>query len=683
MKSSKQDVRKILVTSALPYGNGPIHLGHAVEYVQTDIFVRFMKLRGHKATYICADDQHGSPIMIAAQNHGVSPESYIDQIRQEHISDFSGLGIGFDHYGQTHCEENRRLCNEIYYAAKDKRLIESRPESQLFDEAKGMFLADRFVKGQCPKCEALNQYGDNCEVCGATYAAHELRNPVSQLSGTTPVLKETVQLYFKLSSMQDFLKTWIENPEHTDPITRNKVLEWHQGNLADWCISRDAPYFGYEIPDLPGKYFYVWLDAPVGYMAATEQWCQLNKKSFADIWRNQADNEYEIYHFIGKDIINFHCVFWPALLSSAGFRAPSSVFVHGFLTVNGKKMSKRDGTFITLENYLAHFSPEYLRYYLASKLSDKPDDLDLNFGDFVARCNTDLVGKLVNIASRTAPFIEQKFDGKLAAHLDDPQQLLLKFAEAGSQIAGDFEARRFSHAIRRIMDLADLANQYIAAQAPWLMAKDSQKSQQLHQVCSLAINLFRTIMVYLSPVVPQLAERVWDFLNIDAPDWAQAGDVLVDHEIKPYARLIERINADQVKALISPTSKAALTEEAPEEAANLPVALEQSCSLAQFQAVDLRVAKIVHAERVSGHPKIAKLTVDIGTLPKTVYAKLNSRYTSTELIGRLTIVLANLEPRAFSFGTSEAMLVGAKGNGDDEIYLFSPDIGARPGMRLV
>ncbi len=680
-------IRKIVITSALPYGNGPLHIGHGVEYVQTDIWCRFMKLLGHQVTYICADDQHGSPIMLEAEKLDTTPEDMVTRVRNEHLRDFSSLGVDFDHYGATHCEENRLLCNEIYYALKDKGHIVPRMESQLYDPIKGIFLADRFVIGDCPSCKAKGQYGDNCEVCGAVYSPRELNNPTSRHSGATPVEKESLRHFFRLTNIQSFLKEWISYPGRTDTATRNKVLEWFNSDLRDWDISRDGPYFGFEIPDAPGKFFYVWLDAPIGYMAATKQWCQEHNKDFAAIWRDDGSpSDYERYHFIGKDIANFHCIFWPALLSEAGFRTPDAVFVHGFLTVNGGKMSKRKGTFITLETYLNHLPPECLRYYYATKLTPGPLDIDLNIDDFVTRVNGDLVGKVVNIAARTAPFIERYFDGFLAERIDDPNELMAEFTKVGSEIANDFEERRYGQGIRRIMGLADLSNSYIAQQSPWIIAKDEARLSELHQVCSLSINLFRTLMIFLSPVVPQLAERVWSFLNTPQPTWKQAYTFLTGCRIKHYERLMERIEASQVQAMVLESTIPDTTETPPQlkdpELSHQP--LLPVCTLQNFNTLDLRVARITKATRVQGNTKITKLLVDIGdTCPRVVYAGVNGRYTITELEGRLTVVVANLPPKTFSFGVSEAMLVTAAGNGNHEIFLLSPDNGARPGMRLM
>ena len=683
---SPKKKRQILVTAALPYGNGPIHIGHAVEYVQTDIWVRHMLSKGHDVTYICADDQHGSAIMVEAQNQQIAPEELVNKMRENHLRDFSGIGIGFDHYGATHCDENRILSNEIYYACQDKGHIITRTVQQLYDPVKEMFLADRFVIGDCPNCHAKDQYGDNCEVCGATYQAEELINPISRFSGSTPILRESEHYFFSLKNIQSYLKKWVETPDRTDKATLNKVLERFNDDLRDWNISRDGPYFGFEIPDAPGKFFYVWMDAPIGYMASTEQWCKKNKKDFAEIWRdNGTPPKYEIYHFIGKDIINFHCTFWPALLSTAGFRTPDAIFVHGFLTVNGKKMSKREGTFIKLETYLDHLSPEYLRYYFAAKLGSGSEDIDLNLEDFITRVNGDLVGKFINLASRTSPFIERYFDGKLADHLEDSDGLMQKFSDASIVIAKDFEDRRYGQAIRQIMKLADCANEYIAEQAPWIMQKDDSKREELHQVCTLSVNMFRTLMVYLDPVVPQLAERVWEFLNIKQPSWDQACDPLVNHTINAYPRLIERIDPKEVQSMVEASTIVNEKDKGQVSDSDfLRSPLSPTCSLEQLNSIDMRVARIIEANRVKGQPKITRLMVDIGdTSTREIYANINGHYTSSDLIGRLTIVVANLPSKEFSFGTSEAMILAASGNGDHEVFLLAPDTGSRPGMRLI
>lgn len=678
--------KKALVTSALPYANGPIHIGHALEYVQTDIWVRARKANGHPTVYVCADDQHGTAIEIAARKRGISSEQMVAQTKLEHLRDFTGIGIEFDNYGDTHSDENRKLINEIYFASKESGHIVSRAEQQLYDEQMQMFIADRYVVGTCPKCGATEQYGDNCEVCGATYATKDVVNPISQLSGTAPVLRESDRYYFRLSTIQEKIKAWIETDGRTDIATRNKVLEWFTEGLKDWDISRDGPYFGFEIPELPNKYFYVWADAPVGYMASTEQWCKANKQSFSDIWRDDSgEPEYDIYHFIGKDIANFHCIYWPAMLSIAGFRTPTSIFVHGFLTVNGRKMSKRKGTFITLETYLEHLDPDYLRYYLAAKLTDIPEDIDLNLDDFVTRINADLVGKFVNIASRTAGFITKHYAGCLTADLRDPDRLLGHFRAAGEEIAEYYQQRHYSKAIRLIMDLADKANQFIADKSPWLIAREHGACEELHQVSSLALNLFRVLTIYLSPVTPKLAERVWAFFQTEPQTWEDAEVALANHKIQPYEKLMERIDTSQVERMVKASTIDDIDESPPVRSNNDPAvpSIAEPCTFDQFKAVDIRIARIVEAKSVDNSPKLTQLKVDLGDGGvKVTYASINSRYTRNDLIGRLTPVVANLPPKTFSFGVSEVMLMVATGNGDHEIFLLSPDQGARPGMRL-
>ncbi|MDH3949243.1 MAG: methionine--tRNA ligase, partial [Gammaproteobacteria bacterium] len=540
------ETRHLLVTSALPYANGSIHLGHLVEYIQTDIWVRFQKMQGHEAIYVCADDAHGTPIMLRAQNEGITPEELIARTDQEHRADFADFHIGFDNYHSTHSAENRELAETIYLRLKNAGHIHNRTIKQAYDPEKEMFLPDRFIKGECPRCGAADQYGDNCEVCGATYSPTELKNPVSVISGATPIEKESEHFFFKLGDFETMLQQWIQG-KHTQPEIANKLNEWFEAGLQDWDISRDAPYFGFEIPDAPGKYFYVWLDAPIGYMASFKQYCDRNNLDF-DAWWGK-DSPHEVFHFIGKDIAYFHTLFWPAMLAGSGFRTPTAVFCHGFLTINGQKMSKSRGTFITARTYLDQLNPEYLRYYFAAKLGNGIDDIDLNLDDFQQRVNSDLVGKVVNIASRCAGFINKKFAGQMSENIAEPD-LYANFAEASDRIAALYENREFSHAIREIMTLADHANQYIDTQKPWVLAKEAGKEQQVHDVCSMGLNLFRVLVTYLKPVLPILAEASEAFLNIEPLVWKDVRTPLTNHSINKFKPLMTRVEKDKVDAMV-------------------------------------------------------------------------------------------------------------------------------------
>lgn len=679
--------RNILVTSALPYANGPIHLGHMLEYIQTDIWVRFQKMRGENCFYVCADDAHGTAIMLKAEQLGRTPEQQIAQVQVEHERDFAGFLVGFDNYYSTHSPENRVFSELIYARNRDKGYVVSRDITQLFDPEKKMFLADRFVKGVCPKCGADDQYGDNCEVCGATYAASELKNPRSTISGATPVLKENTQLFFDLPKFQDMLENWIRSGSLQEGIA-NKLEEWLKAGLQQWDISREAPYFGFEIPDHPGKYFYVWLDAPIGYMASFQNLC--NKRgdiNFDMFWGK--DSTAELYHFIGKDIISFHGLFWPAMLTGADFRTPTAICSHGFVTVNGQKMSKSRGTFIKAEIYLKHLKPEYLRYYFAAKLGSRIDDIDLNLEDFAQRVNADLVNKVVNLASRCAGFINKKFDGKLAADCGE-SELLGSFIEAGTEIAEHYEQREFGKAIRTIMALADKANQYIDDKKPWALAKDAANDAEVQAVCSVGLNMFRLLVIYLKPVLPVLATAVEDFLAVPALRWQDHTHILQGQTIKPFQALMQRIEKTQIDAMIEDSKadaekeKASAPMSASKAEASTKTELEAIAPVIQiddFAKVDLRIAKILNAEHVEGADKLLKLTLDIGSETRTVFAGIKSAYAPESLVGRLTVMVANLAPRKMKFGLSEGMVMAA-GPGGKEIYLLSPDSGAQPGMRI-
>ena len=678
--------RKILVTSALPYANGPIHLGHMLEYIQTDIWVRFQKLRGEKCTYVCADDAHGTAIMLKAEQLGRTPEEQIAQVQQEHERDFAAFEIGFDNYYSTHSEENRELSSLIYERNKAKGYIVAREITQLFDPEKQLFLADRFVKGTCPKCGAEDQYGDNCEKCGATYPAEELKNPRSTISGATPVLKENTQLFFDLPKFQDFLAQWTQSGSLQEGIA-NKLKEWLDAGLQQWDISREAPYFGFEIPGETGKYFYVWLDAPIGYMASFQNLCERRDDlDFDEYWGKDSDAE--LYHFIGKDIINFHGLFWPAMLTGADFRTPTAIYSHGFVTVNGNKMSKSRGTFIKAETYLNHLSPEYLRYYFAAKLSGRIDDIDLNLEDFTQRVNSDLVNKVVNIASRTANFVK-KLGGKLADGNANPA-LTDEFQQAAEAIANHYEQREFGRAMRDIMALADKANQYIDEKAPWALMKEEGKEQEVLDCCSVGVNLFRLLALYLKPVLPGLAEKAEEFLNIAPLQWNDHQSLLQGHEINKFKAMMQRIEAKQIEAM---TEEAKADAEAEAKAAKPKSILDDDPIAEQINfddfakidmriaKIDMRIAKIVTASHVEGADKLIQLTLDLGGETRNVFAGIKSAYNPEDLVGRLTVMVANLAPRKMKFGMSEGMVMAA-GPGGQDIFLLSPDSGAVPGMRV-
>ena len=670
--------RKILVTSALPYANGPIHLGHLVEYIQTDIWVRFQKQRGHQCYYVCADDTHGTPIMLRADSENISPETLIARVAQEHLADFTEFSVAFDNYHSTHSEENREFSSLIYKRLRDAGHINSRTITQAYDPVKLMFLPDRFIKGECPKCGAADQYGDSCEACGATYSPTDLKNPVSALSGEKPIAKDSVHYFFNLGNFADMLQAWT-SAGHLQAEVCNKLSEWLENGLQEWDISRDAPYFGFEIPDAPGKYFYVWLDAPIGYMASFKNLCDKQGLDFDAFWTKESDTE--LYHFIGKDIIYFHALFWPAMLSGAQFRTPSAIFAHGFLTVNGEKMSKSRGTFIKARTYLEHLNPEYLRYYFAAKLNAGVDDIDLNFEDFTQRVNSDLVGKVVNIASRCSSFIHKRFEGELAATCSEPD-LFAQFVDANSKIAEYYEAREFGKAMREIMALADQANQYIDEKKPWVIAKETDRDAELQQVCSMGINLFRLLVVYLQPVLPVLAEQAYQFLNIAPQAWPQATTPLLQHRINPFAPLMTRVEADKIQAILSASqSDLQAAASTPPPAVKHCEAIAPTIEFDDFAKIDLRVAKILKAEAVAGAEKLLQLTVDIGDETRNIFAGIKSAYAPEDLEGKFTVVVANLAPRKMRFGVSEGMVLAA-GPGGKDIWIIAPELGATAGMRV-
>ncbi len=667
--------RHILVTSALPYANGPIHLGHLVEYIQTDIWARFQRLRGNACYYVCADDAHGTPIMLRARQDGITPEQLIADMQQQHEADFADFNICFDNYYSTHSEENRELASSIYLKLREAGHIATRTIKQAYDPEAKMFLPDRFIKGNCPKCNAPDQYGDNCEVCGSTYAATELKNPVSAVSGATPIEKDSEQYFFKLSAFGDMLKDWMKHG-HVQSEIANKLAEWLDEGLQDWDISRNAPYWGFEIPDAPGKYFYVWMDAPIGYMASFKNLCDKSNLNFDDYWA--ADNKTELYHFIGKDIARFHTLFWPAVLTAAGYRTPTAVYCHGFLTVNGQKMSKSRGTFIKARTYLDHLDAEYLRYYFAAKLSDGVDDIDLSLDDFMQRANSDLVGKVVNIASRCAGFISKKFDGKLAATLPD-EALQQQLVAAGDSIADHFEKREYSKAVREIMALADKANAYIDEHKPWALAKEAGRESDVHAICTQGLNMFRVLMTYLKPVLPATAEKSEAFLNTEF-NWATLATPLLNHSINKFKPLMTRIEKTQLDAITEASKENMLTPETKTgPLADDPIAAE--ISFDDFAKLDLRIAKIVKAEHVEGADKLLQLTLDIGGETRNVFAGIKSAYAPADLEGKLTVMVANLAPRKMRFGMSEGMVLAA-GPGGKDLFVLHPDDGAQPGMRV-
>ncbi|WP_338411400.1 methionine--tRNA ligase [Pseudoalteromonas nigrifaciens] len=670
--------RKILITSALPYANGPTHLGHLLEYIQTDIWSRFQKLQGHEAYYVCADDAHGTPIMLNAQKQGITPEEAVEKVSIERQRDFADFNIKFDNYHSTHSQENKELSELIYNRLNDAGHIKRHTISQLFDPEKGIFLPDRFVTGTCPTCKSENQNGDNCDSCGATYSPTDLINPRSVMSGAEPILKDSEHYFFDLPAFEGMLKEWLHSGTIQQEMA-NKLDEWFTDGLQQWDISRDAPYFGFEIPNAPGKYFYVWLDAPIGYMASFKNLCDKKGIDFDAFWA--ADSDAELYHFIGKDIIYFHSLFWPAMLEGANFRKPTNVFAHGFVTVNGEKMSKSKGTFIKARTYLDNLNPEYLRYYYAAKLSGGIVDLDLNLEDFAQRVNSDLVGKVVNIASRCAGFITKKFDGKLSATVMQPQ-LLKEFQAAAPSITAHYENREFSRAIREIMALADKANQFIDAAAPWVLIKDETKQQEAHEVCSLGLNLFRVLITYLKPVLPEMADNVEAFLNDDLA-WDGVQNALVSHPINKFKPLMQRVEMDKVNKMVE-ESKESLESKVTIDP-NSPLAKEPICDEIEFDdfaKVDLRVAKIAKAEHVEGADKLLKLTLDLGGETRQVFAGIKSAYAPEDIEGKLTVMVANLKPRKMRFGMSEGMVLAA-GPGGKEIYILNPDDGSEPGMRVM
>lgn len=682
--------RKILVTSALPYANGSIHLGHMVEHIQTDVWVRFQKLRGHECYYCCADDTHGTPVMLAAQKQGIAPEDMIAKVREEHLADFTGFNIGYDNYYSTHSPENKQFSQDIYRALKANGKIESRVIEQLFDPEKQMFLPDRFVKGECPKCHAQDQYGDNCEVCGTTYSPTELINPYSAVSGTKPELRESEHFFFKLGECADFLKAWTSgnNPHdgkpHLQPEALNKMKEWlgegEETTLSDWDISRDAPYFGFEIPDAPGKYFYVWLDAPVGYMASFKNLCDRIGIDFDEYFK--ADSQTEMYHFIGKDILYFHALFWPAMLHFSGHRAPTGVYAHGFLTVDGQKMSKSRGTFITAKSYLEQgLNPEWMRYYIAAKLNSKIEDIDLNLQDFISRVNSDLVGKYVNIAARASGFIAKRFEGRLKDVADS--ELLAKLAAQSEAIAECYESREYAKALRDIMALADIVNEYVDANKPWELAKQEGQDARLHEVCSELINAFTMLTAYLAPVLPKVAENAAKFLNLEAITWANTRKTLGEHAINKYEHLMQRVEQKQVDDLIEANKQSIAAAAAPAAEESKYEKVAEQASFDDFMKIDMRVAKVLNCEAVEGSTKLLKFDLDFGFEKRIIFSGIAASYPNpAELNGRMVIAVANFAPRKMAkFGVSEGMILSAA-TAEGKLKLLDVDAGAQPGDKV-
>ncbi|MEE4639677.1 MAG: methionine--tRNA ligase [Wenzhouxiangella sp.] len=669
--------RRILVTAALPYANGSIHLGHMLEYIQTDIWTRFQRARGHEVWWAWADDAHGTPIMLKAQERGITPEALIEEMSAEHLRDFNDFGLSYDDFASTHSESNRKMVERIWEGLKNSGAVSTRTIEQFFDPEQKMFLPDRFIRGNCPRCGAEDQYGDSCEVCGATYDPTELVNPRSMISGATPVMKQTEHYFVTLDQFRDSLQQWVRSGSLQDEVA-NKLDEWFGERLRDWDVTRDAPYFGFRIPGTDDKYFYVWLDAPIGYLASFADICAREGLDL-EAWLKPGTDT-EMHHFIGKDIIYFHCLFWPAMLEAAGIRRPTGVHAHGFLTVNGAKMSKSRGTFIKARTWLDELHPDYLRYYFAAKLGPGLADIDLNFDDFRARVNADLVGKLVNIASRSAGFIHKFGQGRLAAELPDPE-LYARFVEEHDAIAADFEQRNFQMAVRRIMRLADEANRYIDEHKPWVMAKEGGREKDVLAVCTQGINLFKVMMTWLAPVIPATAAAAEEFLATSLQDFDSIRQPLLDHPIQPFKPLLKRVETEQVERIIAASREN--LEAAPATPETAPVELELAPEIAfpAFAAVDLRVARIVKAEFVDGADKLLRLELDLGGPTRQVFAGIRGHYEPDELVGRLTVMVANLAPRKMRFGVSEGMVLAASHDGGKP-WLLAPDSGAEPGMKI-
>jgi methionyl-tRNA synthetase len=668
--------RKILVTSALPYANGPIHLGHLVEYIQTDIWVRAMKAQGHHVTYVCADDAHGTAIMLRAESNGITPEEQIATVKAEHEKSFAGFLINFDNYHSTHSPENEQFSSEIYQKLSDKGYIFTKDVEQLFDTEKGLFLADRFVKGECPKCGAKDQYGDNCEVCSTTYNATELKNPYSTLSQSTPVVKSSKHYFFDLPQFSEFLKTWTTSDNRLQSSIANKLSEWFESGLAPWDISRDAPYFGFKIPntpsDEPDKYFYVWLDAPVGYMASFKNLCDKQSIDFNEYF--SKDSTAELYHFIGKDIVYFHALFWPAMLHGANYRTPTAVNAHGFLMVNGEKMSKSRGTFIKADTYLEHLHPEYLRYYFASKLSSSVEDINLDLDDFMQKVNSDLVGKVVNIASRCAGFIHKNHGGMLSDECAEPE-LLAKAIAVGDEIAQAYSEREFARAMRLTMSVADMANEYIDAKKPWALNKEDGKQQEVQDVCSVALNLFRQLAVYLTPVLPQLSDNAREFLNLDDLSFASRHALLLNHQINPFKPLMSRIDKDNIDAMVTSSKESLAPTSTPKADKASTTSDSTYIGIDDFAKVEMTVAHVLSCNKVEGADKLLQFSLDVGAdSPRNVFSGIAKFYEPDVLVGKKVICVTNLAPRKMKFGISEGMILSAEKDGNLQVVILPDDM---------
>ncbi len=658
-------MRRIVVTSALPYANGSIHLGHLVEYIQTDIWARSQKMSGNECVYICADDSHGTPIMLKAKELGITPEELIEKTYDEHVKDFKDFQIEFDNFHTTHSDENKEISQKIYQSLRDKGNIVSKEIEQFYDKEAKMFLPDRFIKGECPKCGAKDQYGDSCEECGATYSPTDVKNPISTVSNTTPVTKKTEHVFFQLSSYESFLKEWMQNNEIQKEI-KNKLSEWLEGGLVDWDITRDKPYFGFEIPDLKDKYFYVWLDAPIGYIASHKNYCDRNNQNYMDDWKEGSKTE--LYHFIGKDIAYFHGLFWPAMLEGAGMRKPNGVYCHGFLTIDGEKMSKSRGTFFNARTYLNHLLPDYLRYYFSSRLTNKIEDIDLNFDDFMTRVNSDLVGKIINIGSRCAKFINKDFDNKLSSKVGN-EELIKSVLSRKEEIIQNYEARNYAANMRIISSLSDEVNKYLDDEKPWVKIKDDSTKGHVQTICSDGINGFKSIIGYLKPVLPEIANKVENLLNCDSITWSNIDNQLKDHKINAFVPLITRINKESIEKMKEENNKeSAATEDT------------DKIAIDDFIKVDLRVAKIINAKELEESRKLLELEVDLGDETRTIFAGIKKSYSPDELIGKLVVVIANLKPRKMKFGTSNGMVLATQHDGD--IIIIQPEKDVSPGSKI-
>tara|TARA_B100000902_G_scaffold18931_1_gene22726 strand:+ start:371 stop:2350 length:1980 start_codon:yes stop_codon:yes gene_type:complete len=658
-------MRRIVVTSALPYANGSIHLGHLVEYIQTDIWVRSQKMAENECVYICADDSHGTPIMLKAKELGITPEELIKKTYDEHVKDFKDFQIEFDNFYTTHSDENKEISQNIYQSLREKGDIVSKEIEQFYDNEAKMFLPDRFIKGECPKCGAKEQYGDSCEECGATYSPTDVKNPISTVSNTTPVTKKTEHVFFQLSSYESFLKDWMENNDIQKEI-KNKLSEWLEGGLVDWDITRDKPYFGFEIPNLKDKYFYVWLDAPIGYIASHKNYCDKNKKNYIDDWKE--DSRTELYHFIGKDIAYFHGLFWPAMLEGAGLKKPNGVFCHGFLTIDGEKMSKSRGTFFNARTYLNHLLPDYLRYYFSSRLTNKIEDIDLNFDDFMTRVNSDLVGKIINIGSRCAKFINKDFDNQLSSEVGN-KELIKSILSRKEDIIQNYEARNYAANMRIISSLSDEVNKYLDDEKPWVKIKDDSTKSHVQTICSDGINGFKSILGYLKPVLPEIATKVENLLNCDSITWSNIDNQLKNHKINAFEPLITRINKESIEKMKEENNKETAVEEDVDK-----------ITIDDFIKVDLRVAKVINAKELEDSRKLLELEVDLGDETRTIFAGIKKSYSPNELIGKLVVVIANLKPRKMKFGTSNGMVLATQHDGD--IIIIQPEKDVSPGSKI-